>query len=239
MNSTIQKIRRKIFNFVHSFITISKNILFPIECISCQKPDTLLCYTCLSTLHTRLNNTKLASHLEIYAAYGFSIPLIKKLITRGKYYHTPSLFEDLTLHAIPTLSPLLQLHKNKEIILIPVPLHYIRQQHRGFNQSMIIANTLSDSFENTSVIPLVERIKNTPQQAKRNKKERIKNIQNSFRITKKYQDILPTQNNSNTLFIIIDDVISTGSTVVEIQKLLLEKSTISIKNILAISLCRG
>ncbi len=237
MKNTIQNIFKKLY-------TIIKNIIFPIECISCQKSDTLICYTCLSNIHTRLNNSKLNSGLEVYSAYGFSIPLIRKLITRAKYYHSPIIFEDLTLHAIATLAPIFTLHRTKKIILIPVPLHFMRLQKRGFNQSNIIAQTLSDTFENTEVIQLAKRIKNTSQQAKLNKINRIKNIKNSFSINPEYSSsfnlkILHRAHTSEYKFMIIDDVISTGSTVLEIEKLLQEELSIPKKNIIALSLCRG
>ncbi|HIQ57455.1 TPA: ComF family protein [Candidatus Gracilibacteria bacterium] len=218
------------------------NIFFPIECISCQKPDRLICYNCLAKVHTRLNNSKLFSGLEMYAAYGFSIPIVRKLITRAKYYHSPILFEELTLHAITTLAPIFLLHKQKKIILIPVPLHFIRMQKRGFNQSEIIANILADTFENTQVLNLVLRIKNTSQQAKLNKEERIKNIQNSFEMNKNIRNnTIKTisDNINNYKFMIIDDVISTGSTVMEIEKLLITTLSVNKKDIMAVSLCRG
>ena len=231
---------------MHNLKTILKkiwktiqNIIFPIECISCKKADTLICYHCLSTVHTRFNNSKLESGLEVYAAYGFAIPLIRKLITRAKYYCTPIIFEELTLHAISTLAPIFSLHKKQNIILIPVPLHFMRLQKRGFNQSQIIAETLSNTFLNTEVLQLVKRIKNTPQQAKLNKANRIKNIEKSFQIeTKLFTETL-LQNLSEYKFMIVDDVISTGSTVLEVEKLLIKEFKIPKKNIMAISLCRG
>ncbi len=228
-------LRNNVYNVMQNIIQKIINIIFPIHCISCNKEDTLLCYKCLKKIHTRLNNSQLSSKLEAYSAYGYKIPLIKKLIIRAKYNNTPKIFESLTLHAIPTLSPIFSLYKNKKIILIPVPLHIIRKQKRGFNQSKIIANTLADTFENTEVIDLVLRTKNTPQQAKLNKAKRIKNTKNSFEINKTHL------NHPLNIYkyIIIDDVISTGSTILEIEKLLIQKLNISKKDILAVSLCRG
>ena len=232
----MKNIIQKILQYLYKIYIKCTNIIFPIECISCQKPDTLICYTCLSHIHTRFNNSKLPSGLEIYAAYGFSIPIVRKLITRAKYYHSPIIFEELTLHAIPTLSPIFLIQKTKKSILIPVPLHFIRFQKRGFNQSNIIAQTLADTFQNTEVVPLIKRIKHTPQQAKLNKINRIKNIKNSFSIDSRYAKQFIQKNYT---FMIIDDVISTGSTVLEIEKLLQEELNIPKKNIIAVSLCRG
>jgi len=216
-----------------------QNIIFPIECISCKKADTLICHNCLSNIHTRFNNSKLPSGLEVYAAYGFAIPLIKQLLTRAKYYCTPVIFEELTLHAISTLAPLFLLHKKQKIILIPVPLHFMRLQKRGFNQSQIIAETLLNTFLNTEVLQLVKRVKNTPQQAKLNKVNRMKNIENSFNIEEKLLTSILLNNLSKYKFMIVDDVISTGSTVLEIEKLLIKELKIPKKNIMAISLCRS
>jgi len=245
----LQHILQKIVQYLYTIYTKCSNIIFPIECISCQKPDTLICYDCLSNIHTRFNNSKLESGLEVYAAYGFSIPIVRKLITRAKYYHSPIIFEELTLHAIPTLSPIFLIQKTKKIILIPVPLHFIRFQKRGFNQSNIIAQTLADTFQNTEVIPLIKRIKHTPQQAKLNKINRIKNIKNSFCLDTQFAEPFISQISKHSktsqshiqeyTFMIIDDVISTGSTVVEITTVLKKELNIPQKNIIAVSLCRG
>lgn len=216
------------FHKIYKFLL---QIFFPIECIECGKEETLLCYECLKKIPSRLHQPKLSSGIQISVAYGYTIPVIKKIIPRAKYYFSPQLFTDITLHAIHQFKPILQ---NGNGILLPVPLHYLRKQKRGFNQSRVIAECLTDNFYNWEIKELLLRKKHTSQQAKLKKKERIKNIRNAFSLNKK---IIKEKNiNKNTPIIIIDDVISTGSTIMEMER---ELKKFGFCNISALGLCRG
>jgi len=83
-------------------------IFFPIECIDCGKDETLLCHSCLVKIPSRLHQPKLSSGIQISVAYGYAIPSIKKIIPRAKYFYSPQLFTDLTLHSIQELYPVFQ-----------------------------------------------------------------------------------------------------------------------------------
>lgn len=93
--------------------------------------------------------------------------------------------------------------------IIPVPLHPNKHKLRGFNQS----NELIREFHFLNPhIPIVQakRIKETQQQAKLNRVSRISNMANAFCID---------ENLKNKSIAIIDDVITTGTTVNELAKL--------------------
>ena len=206
-------------------------LFFPIECIDCGKENTLLCHHCLKKIPSRLHQPKLSSGIQISVAYGYAIPLIKKIIPRAKYYYSSELFTDITLHAIHQLYPVF--NKNSGI-LVPVPLHYFRRQKRGFNQSEIIAQCFSDNFPDWEISNIILRTKHTPQQAKLKKNERQKNLRGAFSINKKL--IENTSLKKNIPIIIVDDVISTGSTILEIENVLKDYG---FTNISAVGLCRG
>jgi len=95
--------------------------------------------------------------------------------------------------------------------LIPVPLHPSRLKQRGFNQSAEIANLLSKQLD----IPLdrhsLKRIKATEFQYGLSLHKRQKNLLKAFqfRPEKPYRSVA-----------IIDDIITSGSTMSEICKLL-------------------
>jgi ComF family protein len=205
------------------------NIFFPVYCIGCNKHNTVLCENCLYQIPLRLNTRILNSGLKIYLTSGYSIPMLKKSIIKAKYYYNPELFVRLTNYALKILK---NLFLDKKAFLLPVPLHYLRKQKRGFNQSAIIAETLSDNFLNLEVLYLVKRIKNTNQQAKKNKNQRINNIKDAFQIDKSYLDKI----DKNIYIFIVDDVISTGLTVMEVEKILRDNG---FKNIFAFALCNG
>ncbi len=102
-------------------------------------------------------------------------------------------------------------------ILIPVPLSPRRQKERGFNQCARIAQELQKIDHNTyfSVeYDLLKKHQETSSQTKTaGKKQRAENLRGCFRITEK-------QLVGNKDIVVIDDVLTTGSTLVEITKTL-------------------
>lgn len=101
-------------------------------------------------------------------------------------------------------------------VLIPIPLHPRRLSERGFNQSLVIAKQLSKSLD----IPLshaLTRIKDTPHQIGLSEKQRRQNLNGAFHL----QQALPDHTLADHIAI-IDDVVTTGSTVNEATKLCLK-----------------
>lgn len=96
-------------------------------------------------------------------------------------------------------------------LLIPVPLHPHRQRERGFNQAVEIARplaaTLGIPLDTTRVI----RIRNSPPQSSLQAAQRRRNLHKSFALT----GSIPAQSAA-----LLDDVMTTGSTVAAIASLL-------------------
>jgi ComF family protein len=95
--------------------------------------------------------------------------------------------------------------------LLPVPLHVSRLRQRGFNQSIEIARIISKKLKIPMELNSVIRQRSTESQTGLNAKQRKKNIKGAFSVTGKinYRHVL-----------IIDDVMTTGSTVNELASLL-------------------
>lgn len=94
-------------------------------------------------------------------------------------------------------------------VLIPMPLHWRRLAQRGFNQAHTIAQYLSQHFEIPIVYTSVTRTRYTKAQSSLGLLSRKSNIQGAFLIR-----------NLNAMdhVAIIDDIITTGSTVNELSK---------------------
>ncbi len=102
----------------------------------------------------------------------------------------------------------------KESLIIPVPLHKKRKRWRGFNQAEIIARELKNYFDIDMSTEKLIRIKHKKAQAKLGEEERKNNIKNCFG----WQgDRLNKRN-----IILVDDVVTTGSTLNECAKVLKE-----------------
>lgn len=106
----------------------------------------------------------------------------------------------------------------KSPIIIPIPMHKNNLKERGYNQSELIVKELikfdTDNFFTINISAL-QKIKETPHQSKlKNKNERLKNLKGCF-----YADANFIKNKN---IILIDDVITTGTTMKEATKTLKE-----------------
>ncbi len=102
--------------------------------------------------------------------------------------------------------------------ILPVPLHKLRMRERGYNQSELIANGVSKVIGVKVISDLLVRVKNTQTQTKLNFYERRENVKDAFKVKNKYNSYIVGRK-----FIIVDDVITTGSTIVECAKVLKQK----------------
>ena len=97
---------------------------------------------------------------------------------------------------------------------LPISLHKKRKRWRGFNQAEIIARELKNYFDIDMSTEKLIRIKHKKAQAKLGEEERKNNIKNCFG----WQgDRLNKRN-----IILVDDVVTTGSTLNECAKVLKE-----------------
>mgnify|MGYP004511759259 FL=1 len=102
-------------------------------------------------------------------------------------------------------------------ILIPVPIHKKRAKKRGYNQSELIAKGIAKNIKSIQLqTNIIEKIKNIKPQSTLSKDMRIENVKNAYRL-KKCDICLKNKN-----VLLIDDVFTTGSTVNECAKILLQ-----------------
>src|SRR6266513_2182473 len=105
-------------------------------------------------------------------------------------------------------------------VIIPVPLHPARKRERGFNQASLLAELLSAQISIQSK-PLLERIRYTTTQTALDRSERMENLHNAFRLRK-------NANVRGLRVLLIDDVLTTGSTLSECARVLKDAGVISV-----------
>ena len=91
-------------------------------------------------------------------------------------------------------------------ILIPVPLHPTKERERGFNQSLVIAKSLNEATEAKDLQNLLVRTMYTQTQTRLSRAARHQNVKNAFALAADAV-VIPNQT-----YILVDDVITTGST---------------------------
>ena len=113
-----------------------------------------------------------------------------------------------------------RLRGRKFDVIIPVPLHASRQRERGFNQAKLIAQLLSvDS--SIPAKPLLKRVRYTTTQTALDRAERMENLHNAFRLRKK-------ANVRALRVLLVDDVLTTGSTLSECARVLKRAGALSV-----------
>jgi len=114
-----------------------------------------------------------------------------------------------------------------DVCLLPVPLFKKRLRQRGFNQSIELARALSKKMDWPMELQRVQRVRETSAQTGLDAKERQKNIRGAFEVL----EPLPYKH-----VLIVDDVVTTGSTVNELSRVL-KKS--GVERITVLSLARA
>lgn len=94
----------------------------------------------------------------------------------------------------------------KDAIVTTVPLHFLSHLRRGYNHSELLAKDIAKQQGNV-FRNLLRKSRFTKHQAKLNKFHRLRNIRNSFSFHEKYLKDIKGKD-----IILVDDVISTGST---------------------------
>lgn len=95
--------------------------------------------------------------------------------------------------------------------IVPVPLHPRRLRERGYNQSLELAKVVGAELGVPVDTGCCARVRATPPQAALDKKTRLRNLHGAFRATK---DL------SERHLAILDDVVTTGSSVTELSQVL-------------------
>lgn len=111
---------------------------------------------------------------------------------------------------------------------VPVPLHRKKERSRGFNQSVELAHLLSKEVR-IPVWKVLERLEEAPSQVEQGRDERMANLKNVFTQRTGFD----VQGKS---LLIIDDVLTTGTTANQCAKVLREAGA---QKVAVLTIARG
>ncbi len=195
------------------------NLFFPSYCLTCPRPlvkgEALICTGCLHDLpqtnyHQDSDNIvaqKLAGRLPVryaMALYKFrKSGKVQHLLHHLKYKHKPIVGKMLGRRYGVLLK---EAHLSDTFdLIVPVPLHSSRLWQRGYNQSDLVAQGLSEVLHIPWSNKHLKCVKKTVTQTKKSKLERLKSVEDAFYATNitdiRHQHVL-----------LVDDVITTGAT---------------------------
>jgi ComF family protein len=207
---------------IQEYIKSFSHLFYPELCLGCQENDREIedafCLECYANLpftnQANIINNEFINHfngkinIEHGAALFYFVKqgMVQEIIQQLKYLNKPQ-------YGIKMGEIFGKIIKNSTCFksidaIIPVPLHKKKEQERGYNQSNKFAQGLSNSLNIPFFSNNLIRVKYTSTQTKMNREERILNLNSAFMI-----------NNPEFLegkhLLLIDDVLTTGATLLE------------------------
>lgn len=209
---------------------VLKDILSPKKCYSCGIEWHFLCEECYNKIEkykpfcyvckSFSKNFEVHKKCKCGIYYDRVVVLthykqktVKKLIKDAKFYLWKDILKELWIYMWKFLINNLDLNNNN--ILLSVPIHFFRRLKRWYNQSEILAENICKITNLELKNNIIKKLKYSRQQSTISREKRLSNLDNSFIIDKKQLDKVDKKN-----YIIVDDVVSTWTTVNEISKLL-------------------
>lgn len=218
-------------NHLRRFGNYCLDTLYPVTCPGCgdlmSVSDEMLCFTCEISLPVNTHLFEKDNALE--KMFWGRLPLVRgvSFLEFSKKGMAQRLLHQLKYHGNKEIGHYLGLKFGKNILnhkaldqidlIIPMPLHKKRLLSRGYNQSEWIARGLSESTQVPVNSEIVSRTVNTVSQTKKSRIERWKNVEGIFSIS------LPEQLENKHL-LLIDDTITTGSTLEALGQAILKQA---------------
>lgn len=217
------------------------DLIFPKTCFGCGKEGLWFCKTCKKEIKLIKTQTcylckrislkgKICSKCKSHSNLSGVVVttkyegLIKQSVCALKYEGLSDVSRDLTKLMIKCLK------ENKltgDYLVVPIPLHKKKFYERGFNQSELLATEICNYFTWQMSKKLIK-IKNTSSQVGQKGILRRKNLKNAF--------MWRGENITKKNILLVDDVLTTGSTLEEAARVLKVSGA---KKIWAIVLSKG
>lgn len=207
--------------------------IFPIECLGCKKEGEWICTACLARIPIEVQDFCFACKkvslggrtcfscrrdfplAGVIRFLDYDEPIVREGIHLAKYSFVRKILNVLCSQIFPYLSPKFDDIEidPRAFLFVPIPLHKRRLRQRGFNQAEIIAKAIAEhvSAQNQTVL---FRKRWTLKQADLQEVDRKVNIKNAFSCSERTKV-------EGQYICLIDDVATTGSTLSECARVLL------------------
>ena len=230
-------------NLCSSFLIKIKDYVFPVYCLNCKKEGNWLCEKCFTKLdlsgvyccpvchkNTEQGEYCLSCKIGLPLDSHIAITIYKEDSLVGDVIHTLkySWAEDVSEVFEKMIDKFVDNNKNLFVdidFVVPIPLHKKRLAERGFNQAELIAKIIGKKLDKP-MKDILDRSRQTKQQAKLKREERIENLKDAFIRKEKIEGNI----------LLIDDVFTTGSTMQEGAKALKKGG---VDKIIGFSIARG
>jgi len=175
----------------------------PPTCAICEGQPSPLCLSCREQIADFARQDyapDIPGVDKVIALLPYEGPIRRKM-HRLKFYQTPS-YARIFAKAVKASGVLTDLSLD---VVAPVPMQRARYLQRGYNQASLLAKELAADLHRPCQ-ELLAKTKNTPPQHDLNRRLRHSNLAHAFRAN---------GNISNLRVLLVDDILTTGSTVRE------------------------
>ena len=219
------------FHILKPWLNSLADLIFPPLCSGCKNPlasdEKWLCLKCETKLpiapyileNENPINTLLKGRLKLEFSSSFLLftkdGIAQKLIHDLKYKGKTSIGEELGR----MFGEELKAHITIPDAIIPIPLHPRKEKSRGYNQSSFIAKGLAKALGTKVDETLVTRIKENPSQTSLSRFDRWENVKDIF---------LCSKQTSYTYIWLVDDTLTTGSTIEACANAILKKNDVKL-----------
>lgn len=202
------------------------DFIFPKTCVECGAEGNYICRKCLDKVRLLQSACPYCekpsidgfTHTKCARVYGLdgltSIwkyeGVIKKAVLALKFRYSTEVGKELAQRFIAGITTNPMLFPGQ--VLVPIPIYWLRQNVRGFNQSEEIGRMLVQKMGWSFKQNLLIKSKPTASQVELTVEGRTQNLRGAFRVN-------PDVGVSNNI-VLFDDVFTTGSTLKEAAKVL-------------------
>ena len=205
------------------------SLFFPDYCLACGgslvKGEEIICTLCMLEMPQTEYHHVDENPLQARLAYRFPVKHAMALYKFSKSGRVQHLLHQLKYRNHPEIGVALGRYYGEKImevnlreeldLIIPIPLHPVRKRKRGYNQSAKFAEGLSERLHIPFTDDLMERKNETQTQTNKTKLDRWENINGVF-------GIKTPQSVRGKKILLVDDVITTGSTLEACSQVLLK-----------------
>ncbi len=218
---------------IRPFIQTLLDVLYPPVCVLCQSivdaEQRYLCSACWHSLPRAVPATVMGTEYHAFtcsvAAFDYDHS-VQKIVHFFKYRQLPLLAHEMGMQLAETLkgSPIV----NEIDLVVPVPLHPLRQREREYNQAEIISSAIAGHLSLPHCKNALHRTQYTRPQASMDREHRFDNVKHAFRSDSSC-DVRARS------VAVVDDVLTTGNTLNACARILLQAGA---KNVFALSVAR-
>lgn len=212
-------------------LNILADVFYPKYCFGCRRAGRYLCKFCTTQLPACAQSVCIVCNLpsakglthgqcktnstpsQLISAFPYQYQVISDMIITGKYYFVSEVFALLGVLAASQIKTIYGQRNFEDFVVCPLPLHPSKKRWRGFNQSELIASSFEHVF-NIPAMHLLIRKKKTQTQKDLDATKRKQNMKNAFAVSELCNQEIPEK------VIIVDDVCTTGQTLMEATRVL-------------------